>query len=96
MKVTEKFLFNNILVHTARTWERIRLQQPNQEMPLDNVQSVDEIVSIADAILGDAIVQSFLKAEDQSDYFMRMTDMMSDTYIESLAEIRILDNVHIH
>ena len=27
-------IYNIILVHTARTWERIRLTQPYQEMPL--------------------------------------------------------------
>ena len=36
---TDKQMHNIILVHVARTWERIRLKQPYEEMPQDNIGS---------------------------------------------------------
>jgi len=50
LKKMESFnrqIYNIILIHTARTWERIRLKQPFQEMPHDNIASTDYIEGIA-------------------------------------------------
>ena len=87
------WMFNTILVHVARTWERIRLEQPNQEMPLDNIQSVDEIVLIADEIFLSDVIQKFLNAseEEKSNDFWEKntTEGFSDSYIEAVADERI-------
>ena len=37
-------LLHIILVHVARTWERIRLRQPYEEMPQDNIMSADSSI----------------------------------------------------
>ena len=29
-------IYNTVLIHTARAWERVRLEQPNEEMPYDS------------------------------------------------------------
>ena len=39
----DREIYDIILVHVARTWERLRLQQPNNEMPLDNIRSAEGI-----------------------------------------------------
>jgi hypothetical protein len=32
MKIIDRGIYNTILIHTARTWERVRAKQPLQEM----------------------------------------------------------------
>ena len=84
--ITEVYLFNTILVHVSRTWERIRLEQPHQEMPLDNIESVDEIVDIADRIIKDDVLQKFLSIDDEDwDWNEESGEGCSDSYIEGLA-----------
>ena len=90
--MTSQNLFNTILVHVARTWERTRLEQEYNEMPCDNIASVDEIVQIADEILQDEIIQEFLNTDDKNDFFMRKTSLLSDSYIEKLAKNIITKN----
>ena len=85
-------MFNTILVHVSRTWERIRLQQKFKEMPLDNIESVDAIIQISDEIMANKVIKGFLNAKDKNDFFMRKTDMLSDTYIETVAEEIIFKN----
>jgi len=86
----KKYVFNTILVHVARTWERVRLTQPFKEMPQDNIESVDSIVEIADIILKDAVIQKFISKDKGYDWdWDKETSAetpCSDSYIESLAE----------
>ena len=85
-------IYNIILVHTARTWERIRLTQPYEEMPFDNIGSIDEIEHIASVIYHNDIIQGFLTDVTQEDYWVDNTDEgMSDAYIEGQAEQILLD-----
>ena len=82
------FVFNTILVHVARTWERIRLEQSFEEMPEDNIESVDSIVEIADTILRDVVIQKFINATEltREGFWERNTkEGFSDSYIEALA-----------
>jgi hypothetical protein len=86
------WMFNTILIHVSRTWERIRLEQPHQEMPLDNIESVDEIVLIADEIFLNDVIQEFLNTseEERDDYWEEnTTEGFSDSYIEAIADERI-------
>ena len=76
---------NIILIHTARTWERIRLDQHLKEMPYDNIESVGIIISIADSIFNNPLIQEFVNTVDKNDFFIRKTGLMSDMYIEELA-----------
>ncbi len=87
------YVFNTVLVHCARTWERIRVKQPYQEMRLDNIESVDAIVKTAEHIMEDAVIKDFLATKDREHTWDwdRETGMgCSDTYIEHLAEKFIL------
>jgi hypothetical protein len=85
--MTKEILFNIVLVHVARTWDRIREEQPFEEMPLDNIESVDAIISIANTVLENAVLQSFLIPENRVgwDWDERTGEGCSDTFIESLA-----------
>jgi hypothetical protein len=90
--IMNKEIYNIILIHTARTWERIRITQTHQEMPFDNIGSTDEIEKIATMIYHVAIIQGFLTIENTDNYWVDNTDEgMSDTYIEGQAEQIILD-----
>ena len=80
----ERTLFNTILIHVARTWERIRVTRPHQEMPFDNIASTEVIEEIAFTIYSNEVVQGFLDSNDW-DYWMTTTNMMSDEYIEETA-----------
>ena len=80
----ESTLFNTVLIHVARTWERIRVTRPHQEMPIDNIASTEVIEEIALMIYSNDIVQGFLDSNDW-DYWMATTNMMSDAYIEETA-----------
>ena len=85
-------IYNIILVHTARTWERMRRVQPYLEMPFDNIASVEEIEHIASVIYHNDIIQGFLTDVTQEDYWVDNTDEgMSDVYIENQAEHIIND-----
>jgi len=93
---TNKELFNYILVHVSRTWERIRLTQPHQEMPWDNIESVDFIVVVADRIYETDVIQGFANDTTQQDYFLNTTGVLSDTYIEGLASSIIEKEFHLN
>ena len=80
---------NTILIHTARTWERMRLLRPHQEMPYDNIESVEVIEQIADEIFRDELIQEFLRTNYKTDFFIRKTNLMGDMYIEDLAATKI-------
>tara|TARA_R110000824_G_scaffold251297_1_gene439980 strand:- start:854 stop:1144 length:291 start_codon:yes stop_codon:yes gene_type:complete len=83
-------IYNIILVHTARTWERMRLTQPHQEMPYDNIASTDEIQEVASTIYHNDIIQGFLNAPDDLSkdrwWIDNVDEGMSDEYIEVEAE----------
>jgi len=85
-------IYNIILIHTARVWERMRSTQPYQEMPFDNIASVEEIEYIASDIYRNEIIQGFLTAGTKDNYWVDNTDEgMSDAYIENQAEYIIND-----
>lgn len=84
-------MYNYVLVNTSRTWERIRLTQPNQEMPHDNIASVDEIIKVAESIYSNPIIQRFINAtEEEDDYWLKNTKQgFSDLFIEEVADTLI-------
>lgn len=87
MNNTERHIFNIILIHTSRTWERIRIQKFDGEMPIDNIASVEVIEEIASEIFKTNIIQNFISIEDKNDYWIKNTiEGMSDIFIESKAE----------
>jgi hypothetical protein len=82
----ETYVFNTILVHASRTWERVRVKEmPHQEMPYDNIESVDIIVSVADSIMNTDIIKKFI--ESNNDWCWRRDANVgcSDEFIESKA-----------
>jgi hypothetical protein len=97
MEITagNRWMFNYILVHVARTWERIRVTRPYQEMPLDNIESVEAIEEIATSIFEGEIIQKFLNASNEEkadDFWDKNTNLMSDSFIEGEAEKLIFEN----
>ncbi len=97
MKIKKKhrWMFNYILIHVARTWERTRLEQPHQEMPQDNIESAEDgIPTIAEQIFFNHIIQGFLNASEEvktNDYWGKNLKTMSDSYIEELAHKIIIE-----
>ena len=96
-KADNRWMYDYILIHVARTWERTRMEQPYQEMPQDNIESAeDAIPSIADTIFENDIIQGFLNASEEvkvDDYWIKNTEEgMSDSYIEAVAEKIIMEN----
>ena len=87
----DREIFNIILINTARTWERVRIKQPHQEMPIDNIGSTECIEEIATTINDDDVVQKFLETRD-GEVWTKVCGAMSDAYIESLAEQIIRKN----
>ena len=86
MRITEQYLYHTILVHVSRTWERVRIQQENQEMPYDNIESVDYIVAIADFIMADKVIIKFYNADiDNWDWSKETEEGFLDIYVENLA-----------
>lgn len=84
MKIIDRGIYNTILIHTARTWERVRVKQPFQEMSYDNIESTDCIEEIATKIYEDEVIQEFIKNRN-GDIWIKVGGS-SDTYIEHLAE----------
>lgn len=86
----KKYTYKYILVNVSRTWERVRVARKDQEMPLDNIESIDAIIEIADTIFNDKVIQGFINAsskERENNYWVINTkEGMSDWYIEGLAE----------
>ena len=94
--ITEKELHDIILVHTARTWERIRLKQQYEEMPQDNITSAtDGIPEIAFDILNTDVIKRFLNYNGNDWDWGKETKgyaYMSDCYIEQKAFEIIYNN----
>jgi len=86
---TETEMHNIILIHTARTWERIRLKQKHEEMPQDNIASASEgIPEISFDILKTDIIQRFLNHKSNDWDWGKETKgcaYASDCYIEKKA-----------
>jgi hypothetical protein len=85
----KKYTKNIIIVHTARTWERIRVEQPFQEMDLDNIESAEAILEIAKTIFEDEVIQKFIKCKNYDKWHWEKETKdfwFSDSYIEHLAE----------
>lgn len=89
-------IHNIILIHTSRTWERIRLKQENQEMPQDNIRSASEsIPEIAFEILKTDIIQKLIKYSGNDwDWYKETKGFASasDCYIEQKASEIIYNN----
>lgn len=79
-------LYTNLCILVARVWERVRVQQVLQEMPFDNIQSVDKIGEVAYVILNTELLQEYKQSKEKTDFFLRNTGKMSDAYIEEQAE----------
>lgn len=97
IKKKDRWMFNTILIHVARVWERVRIAQPHQEMPQDNIESADDAIpTIAEEIFFNNIIQGFLNASEEvkcDDYWIKNTkEGMSDWYIESLAFKKIMED----
>jgi len=92
------FIYNYVLVNTARTWERIRVANPNREMPFDNIGSVNKIIEIAEIIYDHPVIQGFINATEKvkkDDYWIKNTDQgFSDLFIEHNAKTLILSMIH--
>jgi hypothetical protein len=89
----DREVYDIILIHTARTWERIRLHQPHEEMPIDNIGSTDVICQIADEIYNNPVIQLFVNGNEETkrdDFWIKNTEQgMSDWFIEAQAELII-------
>lgn len=96
IKKKDRWMHNYILVHVARTWERIRLTTEHQEMPQDNIESANESIPyIAERIYFNDIIQGYLNASEEvkdNDYWDKNTGTMSDCYIEAEAVKIIREN----
>lgn len=89
-------IYNIVLVHVARTWERTRVTRPYEEMPFDNIGSVEEIEHIASVIYHNDIIQGFINAEAKDGYWIdNVEDGMSDCYIENIAQA-IIDSKYLN
>ena len=92
-------IHDTILVHVARTWERIRLEQPFKEMPQDNIESASvAIPEIAYEIYKDDVIQKLINYKKNDWDWEVMTKgetHFSDLYIEGRAE-KIIYNEYIH
>lgn len=86
-----KTIYCITLVHCARTWERLRLEQPLQEMPLDNIASAEELLNIADAVFKNETIQKFLSTMDGS-VWDEFGDGCSDSFIERVCKDYITKN----
>lgn len=87
----DRKIFNIILIHVARTWERIRVTRPNEAMPLDNIESCEAIEYIATTIINNELLQEFLEKRD-GDLWDKYGDGFSDSYIERVADEIIYAN----
>ena len=89
-KEQDNDIHNIILVHVARTWERVRLRQPHEEMPQDNIMSAcDSIPAIAEEIYNSEIMQKLIYYKEDDWCWRTMTKgyaEVSDIYIEKKAE----------
>ena len=91
----ETMVFNDVLIHTARTWERIRLAQKSLEYQYDNIESCDCIVAVAGEIFYSEIIQKFLKSSrnERRGFWGRETkEEFSDEYIENIAHDKICND----
>lgn len=84
MKKFDREIYNIILIHTARTWERIKVKKPFKEMPYDNIESIGYIEEIATRINEDKVIQEFIK--NRNGNIWSKVGGASDIYIEHLAE----------
>ena len=83
-KLFDRSVYNIILIHTARTWERLRLTQEHEEMPLDNISSTEAIEEVSTEIINSVIIQEFLTHRDGS-IWDRSGYGCSDAYIDNPA-----------
>ena len=99
VKQFDREIHNIILIHVARTWERIRLEQPHKAMPSDNIESANSVIpEIAYVIYKTKVIQKLINydKDDKDDWsWSKMTNGyadFSDTYIEQYAHEIIHDH----
>ena len=80
----DREIYNIILIHTSRCWERIRLTTKFEEMPLDNIQSTEAIEETSTEIMDNIIIQRFL-IERNGDIWSETKQGMCDIFIDYLA-----------
>ena len=99
VKQFDREIHNIILIHVARTWERIRLEQPHKAMPSDNIESANSVIpEIAYVIYKTKVIQKLINYDKDDWSWSKMTKgyaEMSDIYIEKKAE-EIIYNDYIH
>jgi len=89
-KLFDRQIYNIVLIHVARTWERTRVTRPHEAMPLDNIESCEAIEEIATRIINNDLLQEFLEKRD-GDVWDKYGDGFSDSYIERVAD-EIIEN----
>jgi hypothetical protein len=90
--MNKEVLLNILVVLVARTWERVRLSQPHEEMPKDNIESIGIIIEIASRIYNDPNIVS---NATQWWYIYNESDTMSDCYVERQA-VKIIESEYIY
>jgi len=86
VKVFNREVYNIILTHSARTWERIRVKQPHRELPSDNVVLTECIDEVSEIILYDDVIQEFIKTfEQDGEVWTRESRSTIDAHIGALA-----------
>ena len=93
--MTKNEMHSIILIHTARTWERIRLKQRFEEMPQDNIRSAYEAIQdIAYEILKTDIITDLISCKGNWDWSRKTKGYanFSDEFIEKKATDIIYNN----
>ena len=91
-------IFNDILIYTSFQWELLRQRQPDKELSVCNIECTDYIVSIADRIYRDPLIQKFVNAskEERRDYWVKNTDEgFFDSYVENRALEMIIEELNL-
>lgn len=63
-------------------------------MPHDNIASTDYIEEIASIIINDELIQEFIKNKNGDIWHTKTKYGASDSYIENLAEWRIMELIN--
>ena len=80
-KLLDRKVYNNILIHVAKTWERIRVTQPSQMVVCANIKPIEAIAIIVNST---DLIQEFIENLDGA-IWNRFGDTNSDNYIERIA-----------
>ena len=98
LNANSTMIFNDILIYTSFQWELLRQQQPDKELSVCNIECTDYIVSIADRIHRDPLIQKYVSAskEERRDYWVKNTDEgFFDSYVENRALEMIIEELNL-